>query len=312
MWKIKQFGKDLLRNLMSQTSRFKFIPPPTQRENGISLTIRVKNEIDWIEYCLLSFMKFSDEIIIADNGSIDGTTQVIEEFIHKHPEADIKFFNLSKDTYLQVSNFVLNQTKYRWIMRVDADHIAKDHGKYNIMKLRNRILQLDPKYYYAIALNHVRLYLDLFHSFKDLLLHKEFWLYTYSPDLICYREGKHTDRMWFPLYYRTLEFNEPFVFHLNIRNKNRLLERRYWGPWRSTGSKIPLYEFIQGEIEREFSTTSFEEAAKIHLKDKFKEVIPYNPTENDGYPDVLRPLLEKPRYKLIYDENGVIIDRIEP
>lgn len=301
-----------MRNVISLGPKLKLIPPPTRRENGISVTIRVKNEIDWIEYCLLSFKDFADEIIIADNGSTDGTIQVIKDFIETHPDCDIRFFDRQRDTYLQLSNFVLQQTKYRYIMRVDADHIAKTSGKYNISKLRKGILNLNPNFYYAISLQHVMLFFDLFHTFGDRLRHEEFWVFTHSPELCCIREGWYTDIIWVPLFYRIIKFSEPFIFHLNIRSKIRMLERRYWGPWRMEGSVVSLSEFILREIKKDFSTDSIEEAAEKYLLERLNYAKKYDATVFDGYPEVLKDLIENPRYKIVYTDDGKIKTRIEP
>ncbi len=310
MEKIWQFGKKIVRNFASSFTRLKLIPPPSIRENKVSVTIRVKNEVDWIEYCLLSFKDFADEILIANHGSTDGTIQIIKDFIEKHTEIPIKLYDRSNDTYLEISNFLIQNSKYRWIMRVDADHVAKTSGKYDILKLKKRILQLNSNIYYTIKLEHVFLLLDIFHISKVRPKHKEMWLFNYSPDLICYREGLYTDKVWIPLYYRVLEFSEPFVFHINVRPKQRYLERIYWGPWRREGSIIPFSEYMNQRIKIDFATDSVEEAGDKYLKQILGDVKPLDPAIYDGYPAVLKPCLENPRYKLIY-ENGKIVKRIE-
>lgn len=310
MQNIKELGKTLIRNVCANFTKLRLIPPPLMRENKISVTIRVKNEVDWIDYCLLSFKDFADEIIIADHGSTDGSVQKIQYFIKNHSEIPIQLYDRSEDSYLELSNFLILKAKYRWIMRVDADHIAKTSGKYNILKLKNRILNLKSEYYYAIRLNHVFLLLDLFHAPRIRPRHKEIWLINYSPDLVCIREGLYTDKFWVPLYYKVLEFPEPFIFHVNVRPKIRHLERIYWGPWRQEGSGVPFAEYLKKRIKTDFSTSLIEEAADKYLNQIFVDVEPFNAANFDGYPDVLKKCLQNPTYKLIY-EGGKIIKRIE-
>lgn len=312
MRRLKEFGTSILRQASIQLVKFKVKPPPTIRENGISVTIRVKNEAEWIKYCLLSFKDFADEIIIADNGSTDGSVELINDFIADHPEIKIKFYDRSADTYLEISNFVLQETRYRWVMRVDGDFIAKTSGKYNIAKLRRRILQLDPNIYYGIRLNIILLYIDFFHTHKEIPSSKEFYLFTYSPDLHCYRKWKYSDIFFVPIYYKILEFTEPFIFHLNIKSKTKELERRYVTGWFLEGNNRPLSSYIKERIKSDFGTDSEEVAAENILKIYFEKCVPFNPTLYDGYPEILKPFIENPPYRIIYDENGKIKTRIEP
>ena len=48
MQRLKKIGRNILQYITPKLSQFRLIPPPTIRENGISVTIRIKNEIDWI------------------------------------------------------------------------------------------------------------------------------------------------------------------------------------------------------------------------------------------------------------------------
>ena len=309
---MKRFGMKILGNISSNLIKFKLIPPPLMRENKISVTIRVKNEAEWIGYCLSSFKDFADEIIISDRGSTDNSIEIIKDFMENHPDKQIKFFDRKEDTYLELSNFEIKQTRYRWIMRVDADQVAQTSGKYNIMKLKKRILQLNPNYYYAIYLNHVNLFLDFFHLNKIYQRHREIWLYNYSPDVVCIRKGRYSDVFWIPIYYKYLDFTEPFIYHVNLRTKMRLLERIYWTDWFLKEMNISLEEYIAKRIKEDFLTDSLEEAADINLRKQFEYVKPFDASLYGGYPEVLGALIDNPPYKIIYDENGKLKTRIEP
>jgi len=297
--------------------KLRIIPPSTQWENGICVNIRVKNEEDWIKYAILSLRDFADEIIIADQGSTDGTVQIIQDIIEEHPEMNIRFFNRSADTYLNMTKFVLKESRFRWILRFDADMVAKTSGKYNIMNLKKYILNfLNDENYYAIYLNHVYLYYDLFHIRKTGLFHREVWLCTNSKDLCVYNTPKKPGdpiHFFIPYYYKILEIRDPFIFHCNIKSRKRVLEWHYWAEYRRLfEGKLDFDEFVKLRIKEEFFTDSIKEAADMNIRKCWTEVVPFDPKTVDGHPEILEPLLKNPRYKLIYDEKGNIIDRIEP
>ena len=46
-------------------------------KNGISLLLPSLNKISTIEACVRSFYEFADETIVVDNGSNDGTVDVL-------------------------------------------------------------------------------------------------------------------------------------------------------------------------------------------------------------------------------------------
>jgi glycosyltransferase involved in cell wall biosynthesis len=292
------------------------LPPPTFRENGISVTIRIYDEAEWIESCLLSFKDFANEIIIADNGSTDGSVEIVKDFIKEHPEVSIKFFDRSQDSYLEISNFVIAQTRYRWIMRVDGDFVAKTSGKYSIFKLKQQILALDPKYYYAIYLSLVFLDLDFFHYMRNRLRNNELYLYTYSPNIVCIREAQWSDKVYIPLYYKTLAFNGPFIFHLNIKSKMKVLYHRYGSDKKwlilHHGNKEPISIYIKKKVKEDFSVDSIEVAADLNIKYLQQNVVPFDASIYDGYPEVIEHLVSNPPFKLIYDENGNVVERLEP
>jgi len=49
----------------------------TDRPNGISMLLASQNAIATVEMCVLSNLCFADEIIAVDNGSTDGTVEVL-------------------------------------------------------------------------------------------------------------------------------------------------------------------------------------------------------------------------------------------
>ena len=53
------------------------------RKRGISLLVPTQNAESTVELCLKSFMDFSDEMIVVDNGSTDNTISIVKNIAQK-------------------------------------------------------------------------------------------------------------------------------------------------------------------------------------------------------------------------------------
>jgi glycosyltransferase involved in cell wall biosynthesis len=93
--------------------------------NMISAVILTKNEEKNIERCLKS-IKWCNEIIIIDDGSLDRTVEIAKKY-----KSTIYFRKLGNDFSSQ-RNFGLSKAKNEWIMFVDADEVVSDALAYEI------------------------------------------------------------------------------------------------------------------------------------------------------------------------------------
>ena len=84
--------------------------------NKISVIIITKNESQNIGDCLES-VKWADEIIIVDSGSIDETVSIAKQFTDK------VIFNEWKG-FAEQKSFAMNQAANEWILSIDADERA--------------------------------------------------------------------------------------------------------------------------------------------------------------------------------------------
>ena len=87
-------------------------------DKKISVVIITLNEEKIIEKCL-SKLKFADEIIVIDSGSIDKTVEICEEFGAK------VFYNKFEGYGLQ-KQFAVAKTNNDWVFALDADEILTD------------------------------------------------------------------------------------------------------------------------------------------------------------------------------------------
>ncbi len=93
----------------------------------LSITIITKNEEHNIKRCLDS-VKWADEIIIVDSGSVDKTIDICREYGCKIIETEWRGFGKTKQ-------LAVNNASNDWILSVDADEIITEDLKDEIISL---------------------------------------------------------------------------------------------------------------------------------------------------------------------------------
>lgn len=111
----------------------------------ISVVIITKNEIDRISKCLQSLQGLTDDIIVVDSGSDDGT-------VVKAEELGAKVFKTEWQGYGATKNFGHMKAKYDWILSIDADEVLSN-------ELIKEIRALNPKSACTYALDRQNFYL---------------------------------------------------------------------------------------------------------------------------------------------------------
>jgi len=298
------------RRLTSNAPKLRLVPYPNRPE-GLSVMMRVKNEIDWITPSILSIKDIADEIIIVDNGSTDGTYKILEEMASREKNL-IRLWQRPDLDHCSLSNFALGKTRFRWIFRWDGDMVAHTSGEYAISRLRERLLTLDSRRYYLVYLRHINLSGDLFHQDPKEMVHIEEYIHTFSPVAQYFHPGRF-EAIKVPKYYQVLFWYEPYSFHVNIKPAKRMLLRHFWESWMELKdySTFPTLEnYVNQAIEREFGTTSWEVAEEMCVQRICQDHIRYDPNVFGPYPELLKPYLERARYGL-KSKNGKIIGRDE-
>jgi glycosyltransferase involved in cell wall biosynthesis len=299
-----------IRMILSFSPQLGIIPHPAKSE-GISVLMRVKDEADWIRSSIESIKRIADEIVIVDNGSTDGTYEMLEE-INSKEKGLIKLWQRSDLNYCDLSNFALQNTSFKWMFKWDGDMIARTSGEYDIAKLRKRILSLNPKRYYIIYLSFVNLAGDLSHQDPNEMVHIEEYIYTYSDSAHYIHPGRF-EAVRFPKYYRVLFWYEQYSFHVNVKPARRMLRRYFWEDWMELKDfvKYPILDdYVKAKIQSEFGTTSWEEAQQVIVQKTFSNYIRFDTEVFGPYPELLSTHLENPKYRMIY-ENGRITGREE-
>jgi len=300
----------LFRSIASRAPLLKMVPF-SKRPHGLSIIMRVKNEVDWIRPSILSIIDIADEIVIVDNGSTDGTYQVLEEMASKE-KGLISIWQRPDLDQCSLSNFALEQTRFRWIFRWDGDMVAHTSGEHAISDLRDRLLSLDSRHYYVIYLRHINLSGDLLHQDSREMVHIEEYIHIYSEAARYIHPGRF-EAIKVPKYYKVLFWYEPYSFHVNVKPARRMLLRYFWENWMELRDyqRFPtLEDYVSQKIEGEFGTSSWEEAEKICVHKILQHHVHFDQEVFGPYPELLKALLESQKYKIIYTD-GKIVGREE-
>jgi len=267
--------------------------PLSGRPKGISVMMRVKNEERWIETSIKSIVNIADEIIIADNGSTDSTLEVVNRLVVQY-SPKIVLYNLPGYDICDLSNALLDKTHYYWVLRWDADFVARTSGEINIYDFRKRILSLSRQKYYVIYLNRINLYVDLLHQWSDHPTYFENYMHVFTEES-CYKRFGMYEVLVTPDYFKRLVWEEPYFFHVDVKSDERMFLRWFWTDWLeaiSRGEKYGLNEYICFRIKKDWGLNKWEDGVAFVKKELQKKIVKYDENKYGPYPDLLRPYLE--------------------
>lgn len=306
----------ILRSILSYSPFLGLIPKPTKfRPLGISAMVRVKNVVDWIEASILSIKDFADEIVVVDNGSTDGTMAVLKKLSNDRT-LNLQLYNYPQVNLAVLSNIALSLTSYQWVIRWDADMVARTEGEFDIKNLRKLILSLDTTRYYIAYLRHVELTGDLEHQPKGRGFRCEDYLHTYSPSLKYVLKADRSkmvlERLKVPRYFKIIDIKGFHSFHINVRPKKELLSQYLWHDWmneRNFADFPRLEDYVNYRIQKDWQGDK-ESAENSYLQKFCSKLVPYDREKFGNCPSLLEELRKKVSYHVLY-QNGKIVGRIE-
>lgn len=268
----------------------------------------VKNEVDWVAKSILSVKDAVDEIVLVDNGSVDGTLETVKE-LKTQLGPKLRYYSYPEEDYCGAVNFNLNHTTYQWILRWHGDFIARTNGPLSIAHLRDRLAALDRRRYFCVWIGPVSLDGDLFHQIPEREVELEPLAYVYSPSLRYNQVGRF-ETLHVPWYYKRLEWRQLHFFHMRyVKPSRSILYRYFWTEWMSLGdkSRFPnLDSYVRHRILEEYGTSDIDQAMRQRVIDLGKELVPYDRSRYGDYPAILAEDLERPKYRLIWRDGKVV------
>ncbi|XNS81283.1 glycosyltransferase [Vibrio cyclitrophicus] len=281
------------------------------KPNGISLLIAAQNEEKTIEMCIRSFIDFADEIIIVTNGSIDNTRSICKKLVDEFGEK-VRFFDKPDlvDLY-QNREFALTKSKFRWVMRGDADFIAynNEDGDKSILKFRDMLLRKKVIYPTSFNIQPVNINYrwdltaksDVDKSKRIPYMAKAWGLggtdrvFLNTPLLKFVRKGRW-EIYSFRKFYNRIKIEKPLYFHCTLKSDKDLFFRSERTNWRELGdfNKYPrLIDYVEKFVLKEkYNCKSLDEAIRIYMEEAIlPNLEEYNEDKYFPYPKVIKKLI---------------------
>jgi len=138
----------------------------------ISVTIPVYNEIKFIQKTLESVIGDADEIIIGDNASTDGTSDICQSFANRYPE--IKYTRHKENMGASGNGrFINNQITGKYVRKMgghDMISIGSNHSMANILDKNLEAVMVYPNYIIALNKDYSFRYFYLYDDLKKELV----------------------------------------------------------------------------------------------------------------------------------------------
>lgn len=148
------------------TTRTDLARPKPPRKHSISVILICKNEADRIEDCLSSVVGWTDQVVVLDSGSTDGTLDKITQF-------DVEYESTDWPGYGEQRQRALDRARGDFVFSIDADERISP-------ELRDEIIQLLSQDHIPCAVYRV--------PWRQMLLGKEMHFGRYaSPQARLFR-----------------------------------------------------------------------------------------------------------------------------
>jgi glycosyltransferase involved in cell wall biosynthesis len=307
---------------------------PELRPQGISAIVRVRGDEEWIEPAVLSIRDFADEILVLDNGAAPRARAAIERLQAKLGERLVRVDCPLLDIF-DVSNLGLARARYRFIVRWDADFVGHTDGPGNLAELRQYLVGLDRRRYFAVRLPAAEVAGDLRHQFPDCRIRHDGMAHTASARTrfvrvqreattatlaIAERVLRARPRLAFaleslalPRYYAVVTWPRVAYFHVHVKPAAHLLLRHFWLEWLAEPdtARYPSLESYALEQARIRWGIADADAAAAHLmRELWTGLVPFDASLCGPYPELLREYVDENRYAVEY-AGGRIVGRRE-
>ena len=284
-----------------------------RRPWGISAIVRVKDEETWLEPSIRSIATVADAIIVADNGSEDRTPEILAALraalgerltVLDRPGLDIR----------DLTNGLIERSRFRWIIRWDADFVAHTEGPRAVSHVRDWLATLGARRPVMAYLRMVELCGDLFHQRSHTVSRADCHAFSASPRLRYVYDANGYEAPAVPPWYRVRRFDVPTFFHVDVKPARRMFLSWLWKryllePRRATWPGFDAY--LAHELETRWAGASVEAAARRWWPTAFSDLVPYDRERFGEYPALLRGYLERPAFRVLTRDDA-IVGRTEP
>lgn len=316
-----------VRAVFSRLPLAGFRPPPP-RPAGITAIVRVRNEEEWIEPAVRSLVGFADQVVIGDNGSTDATPAIVRRLAADLPGL-VEALAFPGHDICALTNALLARARFRFVIRWDADFVGQTTGEYALAAFRGWLLGLDPRRYYMVYPRMVEITGDFWHQDPVNPTRADAHCWTASPFLryVENRAGFEAPRV--PLFYDVRRWDTPCFFHVNVKSDERMFWSHAWKRYLLDRGRVhevgadahevragahevgpdahEMEDYVAGLLAREFGGADLANAARVWAAQWMRRLVPFD-ASYPSHPELLRPYLARPRYRIVYRE-GVVVGR---
>lgn len=185
----------------------------------LSVVIITKDEEDRIKACLES-VKWADEIIVVDSGSVDSTLEIAKNYTDK-------IFKVALQDFASLRNLAMEKTKGDWVFFIDADERITDSLKKEI----EVIVNFSDFSAYAISRRNI--------IFGTEAKYAPFW-----PDWVVRLLKRSDFETWvgkiheYPKFKGNLGYSKNSLLHLTHRNIDQIILKSL--EWSKIDAKLKL------------------------------------------------------------------------
>lgn len=295
---------------------------------GLSVLIAAQNEEAIVEASVASFLPVADEIILVTNGSGDRTPEIARDLAARH--AKIQYYDVPELPDLHHNRqYALTKSRYRWILRGDADFVCRPEITEFVEGLRKRKPGPRPL---AFEITPVNLSGDLWHTGWEnpaVTASRYKTRFTPAPPPITsgtvrvmqrtrffrFQRRGRWESMRFRRLFAVQKWPVPLWFHCTLDSDRTLFYRSERTNWREQGdfARYPtLDDYVRDVACPRYGVASVEEAMKIYLEELYyPSLCRYEESTCYPYPPILREkMVRDPVYKVVY-ENGRPAGRVK-
>ena len=295
-------------------------------KDGITAVVSAKNEAYIIPFCLESLVGVVDQVVCIDNGSDDGTLDVMNAFKKKFAgRIEVDILEMPNALLGDCRNAGLEHTRYKWHLRWDADMVCRTSGKEDMKLLREKVLKDDqPR---TIQLPRTNLRGDFHHTRKNLpaIDPGEPILVRFGKDIEYVEYGKF-DVIRVPFYYAIEKESKRYYFHCEgLKSDDNLIYRRQYFEWREAFNKhsdanrpkeVSDFEVFKKDwCKREFNTLDQASLKWRFQRDFCNRLERIDKKMFGDYPDVLKPELDgkQTRFEIVFKDGKPYsrVDRVD-
>jgi glycosyltransferase involved in cell wall biosynthesis len=290
---------------------------------GITAVVSAKNEAYIIPFCLESLVGVVDQVVCIDNGSDDGTLQIMRDFQSKFEgEIEVDVLEMPGALLGDCRNAGLGHTRYKWHLRWDADMVCRTTDPEDMKLLRNEVLNNNrPR---TIQLPRTNLRGDFHHTRKNLpaIDPGEPILVRFGKDIEYVEYGKF-DVIKVPFYYAIEKQKKRYYFHCEgLKSDDNLIYRRQYFEWREAFNKhtdasrpedvSDFEQFKTKWCKKELGTTDVRELKWRFQREFCNRLIEIDYDLFGDYPEVLKAEKDNQnsRFKVVL-KDGIPFNRID-